>query len=213
MREEIKMIRYLVDYPDAVLVPFLQHLQITAVTLLLSLLLAGLISVLIMRSKVLSSLVVGVFSAVYAVPSLALFALLIPVLGLGERTAIFVLTLYNQFILVKNIVAGFRSVSPAIVEAAAGMGMSELQSFFKVRLPLAAPVILAGIKVAVVSTIGIATIAATINAGGLGTLLFDGMRTQNMVKIAWGTLLSSLLALGANELLNLLERKARKMTN
>jgi ABC-type proline/glycine betaine transport systems, permease component len=207
------MIRYLIDYPDAVLVPFLQHLQITAVTLLLSLLLAGLISLLIMRSKVLSSLVVGVFSAVYAVPSLALFALLIPVLGLGERTAIFVLTLYNQFILVKNIVAGFRSVSPAIVEAAAGMGMSELQSFFKVRLPLAAPVILAGIKVAVVSTIGIATIAATINAGGLGTLLFDGMRTQNMVKIAWGTLLSSLLALGANELLNLLERKARKMTN
>jgi osmoprotectant transport system permease protein len=207
------MIDYLIQYPDYIIVPFLEHLKITAITMLLSCLIAGLVSVLIMRSKVLSNLVVGMFSAVYAVPSLALFAMLIPFLGLGERTAIFVLTVYNQYILVKNIIAGFQSINPAIIEAAYGMGMSDLQIFFKVRLPLASPIILAGMKVAVVSTIGIATIAATINAGGLGTLLFDGLRTQNMVKIAWGTLLSSLLAVGANSLLNLLERKVQKITN
>lgn len=207
------MIDYLIKYPDYIIVPFLEHLRITAITIVLSSLIAGLVSILIMRSKVLSNLVIGVFSAVYAVPSLALFAMLIPFLGLGERTAIFVLTVYNQYILVKNIIAGFQSINPSIIEAAYGMGMSELQSFFKVRLPLASPIILAGMKVAVVSTIGIATIAATINAGGLGTLLFDGLRTQNMVKIAWGTLLSSLLAVGANYLLSLLERKVQKITN
>lgn len=207
------MIDYLIQYPDYIIVPFLEHLKITGITIVLSSLIAGLISILIMRSKILSNLVIGVFSAVYAVPSLALFAMLIPFLGLGERTAIFVLIVYNQFILVKNIIAGFHSINPAIIEAAYGMGMSELQSFFKVRLPLASPIILAGLKVAVVSTIGIATIAATINAGGLGTLLFDGLRTQNMVKIAWGTLLSSLLAVGANYLLSLLERKVQKITN
>lgn len=206
------MIRYLIQNPEAIAVPFLQHLRITAVSLLLALLIAGLISVLVMRSRLASGLAVGVFSAVYAVPSLALFALLIPFLGLGERTAIFVLTLYNQYILVKNIVAGFRSVNPAVIEAAYGMGMSEGQLFFRVRLPLAAPVILAGVKVAAVSTIGIATIAATINAGGLGTLLFDGLRTQNTVKLLWGTLLSSLLALLANYLLARLERRVQRRT-
>ena len=206
------MIDYLIQYPDYIIVPFLEHIKITVITIAISSLIAGLVSILIMRSKILSNLVVGVFSAIYAVPSLALFAMLIPFLGLGERTAIFVLIIYNQYILVKNIIAGFQSINPTIIEAANGMGMSELQSFFKIRLPLASPIILAGMKVAVVSTIGIATIAATINAGGLGTLLFDGLRTQNMVKIAWGTLLSSFLAVGANYLLSLLERKVQRLT-
>lgn len=206
------MIRYLTQHPEAIAVPFLQHLKITALALLFAFLIAVLISVLVMRSRILSGLAVGVFSAVYAVPSLALFALLIPFLGLGERTAIFVLTIYNQYILVKNIIAGFRSVNPAILEAAYGMGMSETQLFFRIRLPLAAPVILAGVRVAAVSTIGIATIAATINAGGLGTLLFDGLRTQNTVKLLWGTLLSSVLALGANSFLSVLERRVRRKT-
>jgi len=206
------VIDYLIQYPDYIIVPFLEHIKITVITIAISSLIAGLVSILIMRSKILSNLVVGVFSAIYAVPSLALFAMLIPFLGLGERTAIFVLIIYNQYILVKNIIAGFQSINPTIIEAANGMGMSELQSFFKIRLPLASPIILAGMKVAVVSTIGIATIAATINAGGLGTLLFDGLRTQNMVKIAWGTLLSSFLAVGANYLLSLLERKVQRLT-
>ncbi len=88
--------------------------------------------------------------------------------------------------------------------------MSQSQSFFRIRLPLASPVILAGIKVSVTTTIGIATIASTINAGGLGDLLFDGLRTQNMVKILWGTLLASLLAVAANLLLGVLEKRAQQ---
>lgn len=204
------MIQFLMKYPDKIVEPFLQHIQITLITLALSFVIAAGISFLIMRSRVLSQVVIGIFSAVYAIPSLALFALLVPLLGLGETAAIVVLTAYNQFILVRNIIAGFHSISPSILEAANGMGMSQSQSFFRIRLPLASPVILAGIKVSVTTTIGIATIASTINAGGLGDLLFDGLRTQNMVKILWGTLLASLLAVAANLLLGVLEKRAQQ---
>lgn len=204
------MIGFLLNYPDEIFTPLLQHLELTVSTLIISIVIASAISLLILRSKFLSQLVVGVFSAIYAVPSMALFALLIPLFGLGVKTAVIVLVIYNQFILVRNILGGLRSVDPTVVEAAYGMGMSGRQIFFKIRLPLASPVILAGIKISAVSTIGIATIAATVNSGGLGTLLFEGLQTMDMVKIIWGTLLSSLLAVAANLLLAALEKRARR---
>ena len=202
------MIEYFIKYPQKIIKPLFQHLQITLITFAISFVVAVFISVLIMRSKLLSQLIVGFFSAVYSIPSFALFAILIPFLGLGNKTAIFVLVSYNQFILVRNILAGFNSINPTVIEAANGMGMSGSQIFFRIRLPLASPIIIAGIKIAVVSTIGIATIAATINAGGLGVLLFDGLRTQNISKIMWGVLLSSLLAITANLALAFLEKRA-----
>ena len=201
------MIEYFIKYPQKIINPLFQHLQITLITFAISFVVAVFISVLIMRSKLLSQLIVGFFSAVYSIPSFALFAILIPFLGLGNKTAIFVLVSYNQFILVRNILAGFNSINPTVIEAANGMGMSGSQIFFRIRLPLASPIIIAGIKIAVVSTIGIATIAATINAGGLGVLLFDGLRTQNISKIMWGVLLSSLLAITANLALAFLEKR------
>ena len=202
------MIEYFIKYPQKIIKPLFQHLQITLITFAISFVVAVFISVLIMRSKLLSQLIVGFFSAVYSIPSFALFAILTPFLGLGNKTAIFVLVSYNQFILVRNILAGFNSINPTVIEAANGMGMSGSQIFFRIRLPLASPIIIAGIKIAVVSTIGIATIAATINAGGLGVLLFDGLRTQNISKIMWGVLLSSLLAITANLALAFLEKRA-----
>jgi len=204
------MLAFLIKYPHKIYNPLIQHLKITAITLIISLLIAILISIVIMRYPLVSQIVVGLFGAVYAIPSLALFAMLIPFLGLGEQTAIFVLVIYNQFILVRNILAGFRSIDPAIIESAVGMGMSDSQLFFRISLPLASPVILAGIKIAIVSTIGIATIAATINAGGLGTLLFEGLRTRNNAKILWGALLASLLTITANAILSIFEKKAHK---
>ncbi|WP_245798835.1 ABC transporter permease [Collinsella vaginalis] len=101
---------------------------------------------------------------------------------------------YNQFLLVRNFTEGLESVDPAIIEAARGMGMSDRQILVKVQLPLALPLILAGIRLAAISTIGIATIAATINAGGLGEILFSGLRTMNEYKIVGGTLLCAGLA-------------------
>ena len=144
---------------------------------------------------------------IYAIPSLALFAILIPATGLGKTTAIIVLILYNQYVLLRNFLAGLRGVDPAMLEAAAGMGMTTLQMLYKIRLPLSLNPLFAGLRLAAVSTIGIATIAATINAGGLGSILFDGLRSMNMYKIMWGALLSACLAIGANHLLLWLENK------
>ncbi len=200
------MLDFLFRYPGKLATALLEHLGIVGVTMMLSILLAILIAGFIMRSRLASQVTVSIFGVIYSIPSMALFALLIPFSGLGAKTAILVLVVYNQFILVRNIIAGFEGVNPAIVEAAAGMGMSAWQSFWQVRFPLASPVIIAGIRIAAVSTIGIATIAATINAGGLGAILFDGLRTHNNAKLWWGTILASLLAIVANQLLSLLEK-------
>ena len=175
---------------------FLEHLWMVAVVLGLSLAAAAVLTVTAMYSKVWS-----------AFPSLALFAILIPATGLGTTTAIIVLILYNQYVLLRNFLAGLRGVDPAVLEAAAGMGMSTLQVLYKIRLPLSLNPLFAGLRLAAVSTIGIATIAATINAGGLGSILFDGLRSMNMYKIMWGALLSACLAIGANHLLLWLENK------
>ena len=204
------MIAFAQKYPQKILGPLLGHLELTGTALAISLLLAAVIALAAIRSKTLSQLVVGAMGAVYAIPSLALFALLIPFLGLGQKTAVTVLVAYNQFILVRNILAGFQSIDPAVVESARGMGMSRLQILFRIELPLASPAILAGMRIAAVSTIGIATIAATINAGGLGQILFDGLRTRNTVKILWGVVLSASMTLAANGLFAWLEKRARQ---
>lgn len=186
---------------------FLEHLWMVAVVLVLSLAVAAALTVVAMSSKTLAAFLVHFFSAAYSVPSLAMFAILIPVTGLGKPTAIIVLVLYNQYVLLRNFLAGLNGVDPAIVEAATGMGMTARQVLYRIRLPLSLAAIFAGIRLAAVSTIGIATIAASINAGGLGSVLFDGLRSMNMYKIAWGAILSACLALAANRGLEWLERR------
>ena len=204
------MLAFFAKYHERLLAALLEHLALVGITIVLSIGLAILIAALVMRSRLVAQLVVSLLGMIYSVPSLALFALLIPLFGLGTRTAIVVLLIYNQFILVRNILAGFEAVNPAVLEAAVGMGMSAWQSFWRIRFPLASPVIIAGIRIALVSTIGIATIAATINAGGLGVILFDGLRTHNNAKLLWGTVLASLLAIVANQLLTGIERQTMR---
>lgn len=187
-----------------------QHLAIVGWTLLFAIPLAALLTLATVRFPKFSEFLVGLLGVVYSIPSLALFALMIPVTGLGTQTAVIVLVFYNQFILLRNFLAGLRSVDAGVLEAATGMGMSRGQLFVRIQLPLAFPVIMAGIHLAVISTIGIATIAATINAGGLGTILFDGMRTGNAYKIIWGSVFSGGLALLANFALSAIEKKVNK---
>lgn len=200
------MIEYWSRYHDRLLVALWEHVELVAVSLLLSLLLAAALVIVCALSRAASRAVLGLWSMVYSIPSLAMFALMIPLTGLGGVTAVMVLTVYNQYLLLQNILTGLDAVDPAIVEAAAGMGMTKLQILTKVRLPLSRKAIMAGIRLATVSTIGIATIAASINAGGLGTILFDGLRTYNINKIVWGSLLSVGLAVIADSLLGLAER-------
>lgn len=201
------MIDYWMKYHDKLLSALLEHLEIVLLCLFFSLLLAALLTILCMYAKALSKVIVNLFSMVYSIPSLAMFAMLIPLTGLGKTTAILVLTVYNQYLLLRNFITGLNEVDQSIVDAAAGMGMTKMQVLIKVRLPLSKKAIFAGIRLAVVSTIGIATIAASINAGGLGAILFDGLRTMNVNKILWGSILSAGLAIAANALLSLAERK------
>ncbi len=200
------MFTYFAKYHDKLFSALAEHLILVGVTLLISVILAFVITVVIIRFEVLSNVILQLFGVVYSIPSLALFSLLIPVMGIGRKTAIFVLVLYNQFLLLRNNIAGLRGVDGAVLEAAKGMGMSGWQRLYKVELPLALPVIMAGVHLAVISTIGIATIAATINAGGLGRILFDGLRTMNSYKILWGTIFSAGIAWAADILLRLLEK-------
>lgn len=201
------MIEYMRKHPEKVLGALTEHIELVLITLVISLAIACLLTLLAMRSERVSDALNNLFSVLYSVPSLALFALLIPVTGLGRTTAVIVLTLYNQYILLKNFTAGLRDVDPAVCEAAKGIGMTDMQILTKIRVPLARRAIFAGIRLAVVSTIGIGTIAASINAGGLGTLLFEGLRTINTPKILWGSVLSALLAVSINRLLKMVEER------
>jgi len=202
------MITYLLKYYMQMSTLLLEHLHIVFLSIVISLLLAIPVGLLLTRLKWLSTVVLSFFGVVYSIPSLALFAFLIPIFGLGKITAIVVLVIYNQYILVRNTLTGFASIDPAIIEAGKGMGLSAKQLFLKIQLPLALPIILGGIRIATVSTIGIATIAAVIHAGGLGVLLFDGLRMNYLPKILWGTILSSGLAYFSNQILLSFETKA-----
>ena len=199
------MLAFLQKHPEKIYEPLLEHIQLVVITLLISVAIAALLTVLSVQYQKVGQVLMNLFSVVYSVPSLALFALLIPVTGLGRTTAVVVLTAYNQYLLLRNFITGLNEVDPAVREAAAGIGLTRMQMLLKVQVPLAKKAILAGIRLAVVSTIGIGTIAASINAGGLGTLLFDGLRTMNTVKILWGSLLSAALAILLNALLKLAE--------
>ncbi|HLR92220.1 MAG TPA: ABC transporter permease, partial [Atopostipes sp.] len=170
------MIDYIVQQSDRLFTAFVQHLQIVGITLLFSIALASVLSFLIISSRRATNIVLQFFEIFYSIPSLALFALLVPVTGLGMNSAIIVLVLYNQYLLIRNIVTGIVGIDPAVIESALAMGMSRFELAYKIQIPLAAPMIIAGIRLAVISTTSIATIASTINAGGLGDIIFDGLR-------------------------------------
>jgi osmoprotectant transport system permease protein len=156
------------------------------------------------------ALVIGLASVLYTVPSLALFAVLIPVVGLGRRPAVIGLVAYSLLILTRNVATGIRDVPADVVEAATGMGLSRRQVLLRISLPLALPAIIAGLRIATVTVIAIATVAAYINAGGLGTLIFSGINQNFPAKIAVGAFLASLMAVGADAGLAAAERGLRR---
>ena len=202
----IKVTNYVVKHADNWMKAFAEHIWIVLITLLLSVLLASALTIGAMYVNVLGKILIQIFSVIYSIPSLALFALFIPLTGLGMDTAIIVLVLYNQYLLLRNFITGLNEVDPAILEAATGMGMTKVQILVQVQLPLARKALFTGLRLAVVSTIGIATIAASINAGGLGSILFDGLRTMNVYKIVWGAVLAGGFAIVTNEILQKLEK-------
>ena len=201
-----KAAQYIVNQRGLIGSLLFQHLQITIIALLVALLIAVPLGVALVRYRWLATPVLGLLGILYTIPSLALLIFFIPIFGLGADNAIATLIIYAQVILVRNTVVGLGAVSPAMLEAATGMGMSAWTRWWRVELPLALPIILAGVRVATVMIIGIATIAARIGAGGLGTLLFSGLQLIRNDMIWAGALIIGLLALAANGLLLALEK-------
>lgn len=199
------MIEYWKINWSTMLIDLQQHAVIVLASLGIALVIAGAMILLLMHRKNWLNGLTYFFSLLYSVPSFAFFALLLPISGLGMRTAIIVLTIYCEYVLLRTFITGIQEIDPALIEVAKGMGMTRKQVFFKVQLPLATPAIFSGLQVALASTMGIATIAATINAGGLGQLLFEGLQSQQVVPILWGTLLTVVLTLLCAGILKLIE--------
>jgi len=197
---------YLLSNPEVVLRLLGQHLLMTGTALLISVALALPLSVLAYRHPRVNTAIMGVLGIFYTIPSIAFIILLVPILGLNARAVIVALVVYTQVILVRNFVAGLQGVPAPILEAARGMGMSAWQMWARVQLPLALPVMLAGVRIAVVVAVAIGTVGAKFGAGGLGKLLFDGISQPGRYDKIWaGALTVAALALTLNWGLQALE--------
>ena len=188
----------------------LEHLWMVLLSTLFAVAIGIPLGILITRRPALHKPVIATANIIQTIPSLALFGFLLPAPWIGDRAgrlAILALTLYSLLPLIRNTYAGIMGVDRAVVEAARGMGLTDSQLLFKVELPLAASVILAGVRVAVVISVGLATIAAAIGAGGLGELIFSGLAMVNNSVILAGAVPAALMALTADTLLGWLEKR------
>ena len=190
----------------------LEHVQLVLWSVMFSLLIGIPLGVLLARRPGLRALVLGMSNVIQTIPSLALFGLLLPVPWLGvraDRLTITALTLYALLPIVRNTYTGISGVEPSVLEVATGMGLTQRQILWHVQIPLASPVILGGVRVAAVITIGVATIAAAIGAGGLGEFIFRGLAMVDNNVILAGAVPAALMALVADGAIGLLQRGAR----
>ena len=199
------------DLTDPSSIPnlLIQHLTIVAISMLISIVIAIPVGIFIARRRSVQGPVISVAGLLYTIPGIALLAYLIPITGLSLATIVIPLVLYAQLVLIRNTVAGVNSVDPHLLEVGRAMGMSNLQILLRVTLPLALPVIVAGIRVATVTSIGIATLASLVGDGGLGDLIFVGIHNLNLNQVFAGGVVVALLAifmdlflLGVQTLLN-----------
>jgi osmoprotectant transport system permease protein len=179
----------------------LQHLIIVGISMLLSLIVAIPIGIAIARYKKLYTPVIGIAGILYTIPGLALLGYLVPITGLSLTTIIIPLFLYAQLALIRNTAAAINGIDPLLIEVGRAMGMTRLQVLFRVTLPLALPVIIAGIRVAMVTSIGIATLASLAGSDSLGNLIFQGIANIQNDQVLAGAILISLLAIVADLLL------------
>lgn len=194
---------------DDILPALWQHLFLALVPVAIALAISLPIGVLAHRYRSIYPPVTAVAGILYTVPSLAFFVMLIPIVGTGRLPALVALTAYSLLVLIRNVVTGLDSVPAETKDAARGMGLTERQVLFGVEFPLALPVIVAGIRIATVTAIGIATIAAYIGGGGLGNLIFDGISRVFPTPIIVGALLTAVIAIFADLSLTRLERRLR----
>jgi len=203
---------FILEHRGEILSATLDHMTLVVIAMAIAILIGVPLGMFIVHRPALRTLALGIASIFQTIPSLALFGFLIPIPfigGIGKRTAVVALVLYALLPILRNTYVGLTGIDPAVLESAEAMGMTRTQILFRVRFPLALAVILAGIRTATIITIGVATIAAAIGAGGLGTFIFRGVALVSDALILAGAIPAALLALVADFLLGLLERRLR----
>jgi osmoprotectant transport system permease protein len=195
------------EYGSQLVSKSIEHLYISFAALLLGIIVAVPLGVILTRFPKVASVVIGITSALQTVPSLALLALMIPILGVGKIPAIVALFIYSLLPILRNTYIGMKNVDWNYRDVAKGMGMTNLQSIISVELPLAIPTIMAGIRLSAVYVLAWATLASYIGAGGLGDLIFSGLNNYQLPLIFAGTIPVTIFALLADWLLGVLENK------
>ena len=203
---------YLAEHQAELVRLTLEHVLLCAMSLGIALLLAVPLGVWMHGRSRRIGVVTAIAGVLYTVPSLALFSLLVPVVGLGIVPTVIGLVLYAQLMLVRAVISGLDSVPEDVRDAAVGMGIDRWRILVEVDMPLALPVFLAGVRVAAVTVIGIATVGAVVDAGGLGELILQGIQRNQADRVVAGALAVTVLAVAADFALVRLERRARPWT-
>lgn len=200
---------YLAAHPLRVAVLAANHLELVAVALVVALAFALPLGLFAARRPRVAPWLLGTLGAIYTIPSLALLAVLVQAFGLGFTPIFVALVVYAQFMLARNVVAGINGVDRAQVDAARGLGMSAVQVLLRVEFPQALPILIGGVRIATIAMIAIATLGGYVGGVGLGVLIFNGLTLHQPQMIVAGSLAASALAIGADGLLRLAERRAR----
>jgi osmoprotectant transport system permease protein len=199
-------IDFVISRKEQLLKLLLEHIQLTVVAVLIAIAIGVPLGILIIRVKKLSKPIIGLANVVQAVPSLALLGFLIPALGIGSTPAIVMVVLYSLLPIIKNTYTGLNNINPDMLEAAKGIGMTNAQILKMVQIPLALPIIMAGIRISAVTAVGLMTIAAFIGAGGLGYMVFAGVQTVDNNMILAGAIPACILALLIDFIVGLIEK-------
>ena len=187
-----------------------EHIQISLLSIVIAMVIGLAVGIVISEYQKSSKVVIGIVNFIYTIPSISLLGFLIPLSGVGDATAVIALTVYALLPMVRNTHTGLTNVSPLLLEAATGMGSTKMQTLFKVKLPLAMPVIISGIRSMAVMTIALAGIASFIGAGGLGVAIYRGITTNNKAMTLVGSLLIAVLAIAVDFLIGRIEKMAKR---
>ncbi|MBO8176915.1 MAG: ABC transporter permease [Bacillus sp. (in: Bacteria)] len=184
----------------------IEHICLSLISISIAIILSVPLGIYITRHEKWAEWVIGVTAVFQTIPSLALFGFIVPLLGTGALTAIIALTIYALLPILRNTYTGIKGVDQSVIEAGRGMGMTNRQILWKIEIPLSLPVIMAGIRTATVLTVGIATLATFVGAGGLGDLIYRGLSTWNNQLVLAGAIPAALLAIFFDFFLKLIER-------
>ena len=202
----MNLLAYMMRNSSAILTRLLEHIQIVGLAIGVAIAIGVPVGILVNYVKSLKMPILGSVNVLQTIPSIALLGMLVPFLGIGAQPAIFMVVVYSLLPIVKNTATGLENIDPETIEAAKGIGMTEFQILMKVKMPLALPVIMAGIRISSVTAVGTATIAAFIGGGGLGHIIYRGLRVININLVLSGAIPACLLAVVIDWLGGFVER-------